>query len=173
MTALPGGLDVEVAFRDHRAAVVAMARRVLRNPDEAEEVAQDVFAGLIAHPERYQPSRGPLRAYLLLAAHSRAVDLARRDASRERTRRAARSHAAAIGPVTHEDALSAALRAERVGAARQVLRTLSRAQREALVLKHWGGFSDAAIARATGTPLGTVKSRLRLGHMALRAAGTR
>ncbi|HEY3185888.1 MAG TPA: sigma-70 family RNA polymerase sigma factor, partial [Solirubrobacteraceae bacterium] len=151
-------LDFDAACRAHRDSVVAAAAGILRDRDAAEDVAQDVFAGLWTHPERHDARRGSLRAYLVVLARHRALDAWRRQTARDRAHEAlardldGRADADA-------DAETRALLRERAATVRQALPRLAPAQRETLVLRYWAGLSDARIAAQTGVPLGTVKSR--------------
>src|ERR1700729_168767 len=69
-------------YRRHGGAVYGLARRVLSNAAEAEDVTQEVFLRLWNQPDRFDPSRGSLRAFLLAQAHGRAVDAIRSLTSR-------------------------------------------------------------------------------------------
>src|SRR6202453_2141912 len=64
-------------YRRHGGAVCGLAHRVLNGAAEAEDVTQEVFLRLWNQPERFDPSRGSLRSYLLTQAHARAVDVIR------------------------------------------------------------------------------------------------
>ena len=72
------------AFRRHAGAVYGLAQRVLGDRAAAEEVVQEVFLRLWNAPDRYDPERGSMRAFLLAQAHGRAVDQLRSDSSRRR-----------------------------------------------------------------------------------------
>src|SRR5260370_19652619 len=86
------------AFRRHAGAVYALARRVLGDATSAEEVVQEVFLRLWNTPDRFDPDRGSLRAFLLAQAHGRSVDLVRADTSRRRrAERQALASASAAG----------------------------------------------------------------------------
>jgi len=71
-------------YRAFAPAVFGLAARILANRTLAEEVTQDVFVRLWQEPARFDPARGPLRAYLLQMTHSRAIDRVRAEASRLR-----------------------------------------------------------------------------------------
>ncbi|TMM04093.1 MAG: sigma-70 family RNA polymerase sigma factor [Actinobacteria bacterium] len=161
----PAPLDIDAACRAHREAVVATAAQILRDRDAAEDVAQEVFAGLWAHPERHDSRRGSLRTYLVMLARHRALDAWRRQAARERAHQLVASE---LDGRAEDDAETRALLRERTGMVWQALPRLAPAQREALVLKYWAGLSDAGIAAHTSAPLGTVKGRMRLACTALR-----
>src|SRR5437870_9896859 len=70
------------AYRRHAGAVFALARRLLPAVALAEEVVQEVFLRLWNVPDKFDPSRGSLRSYLLAQTHGRAVDLLRSETSR-------------------------------------------------------------------------------------------
>ena len=72
------------AYRRHAGAVFALARRLLVDPGMAEEVVQEVFLRLWNQPEKFDPERGSLRAFLLAQTHGRAVDVLRSETSRRR-----------------------------------------------------------------------------------------
>jgi RNA polymerase sigma-70 factor (ECF subfamily) len=160
-------------FDEHAAGVYASAHAVLRDAARAEDVVQDVFLRLWRRPEAWKPARGPLGAYLRLMARSRSLDLWREADVRDRARRRAQDTAASdpVVPVA-ETPEAAALRAaerERLYAA---LAALSEEQRSAVALAYWGGLTAEQIADRTGIPVGTAKSRIRLGLRRLRGVLT-
>lgn len=140
----------------HAAAAYGVARRILRDTSLAEDVVQEVFIGFWTTPERFDPDRGTLRAWLVTMAHHRSVDAVRRAVTR-----------AAVsldgidepGPAA-EDAQDAALRLADADRVRQALAMLPAEQRQTLLLAYWGGHTQAEIADITGVPIGTVKSRV-------------
>ena len=150
------------AYDEHAPAMLLAATRVLRDPAAAEDVVQDVFVALWRKPSSYDRSRGPLRSYLTMLARSRALDRWRsrssRDAAVERSAVQLRTERA-----DQEDAAAPVLRRE---SERRMLRALDRLpgeQREAVLLAFGKGLTSREIARAAGVPLGTAKSRVRLG----------
>jgi len=160
------------AYDDHARSVYAAALRVTRDAALAQDVVQDVFLRLWRKPQRFDAQRGELGSYLRLMARSRALDLRReaQAAGRARDRltvvEGARLEARAeLDPTRPAPALE---RSEGRAAVRVALRELPPAQREALVLAYWGGLTAEEIARRTDAPLGTAKSRLRLGLTKLR-----
>ena len=156
------------AYREHAGRVRASALRVLKDSGRAEDVAQEVFERLWTDPGRFDPGRGELGPYLQLVARSRALDAWRADGAA--TRAGDRLQALTLRDEAPEDD-GPAQAAERSDTRRrmvQALRRLPPRQREVIVLSYWGGMSCAEIARRTGVPLGTAKSRLRLAHEKLR-----
>ena len=86
-------------YRRHGSAVYGLACRVLNNASEAEDVAQEVFLRLWNQPDRFDPSRGNLRSYLLTQSHARAVDTIRSlNAARRRERGDAEQTARQLRP---------------------------------------------------------------------------
>jgi RNA polymerase sigma-70 factor (ECF subfamily) len=144
---------------------VASALSVLRSRPEPEEVAQEVFVDLWRRPEQFDEERGSLRVYVKVLARSRALDRARSNAVR---------YAALVRFTTLErpepgDADPGAVRESAEPYLLSALDRLPRDQREALLLAYGKGFTARQIARAVGSPVGTAKSRLRLGLAKLRA----
>ena len=137
--------------------VLGVARRVLRDDRLAEDVTQEVFAFLWEHPERYDPARGTLRAWLGLLAHRRSVDRVRAESRRNRTE-------ARIDPSDDMEcgADERFVREWACSRVRRALDTLPNEQREVLVLAYFGGHSYRDVAVSLAIPEGTVKSRIRL-----------
>jgi RNA polymerase sigma-70 factor, ECF subfamily len=145
---------------DHLArAVYGAALRVLGEGTAAQDVVQDVFVELWSHPDRYDPSVGPLVTYLIVLARRRAIDLIRSEL--RRLARQERHHR--LTPeeqhLTPGDAVAAADTANAVRAAVQLLPD---GQRQVVELAYFRGLSYREVALATGIPEGTAKSRLRL-----------
>jgi len=147
------------AYRRHGGSVFGLAKRVLQDRAQAEEVVQEVFLRLWEQPERFDPSRGPLRSFLLVQAHRRSVDRLRQDtARRQRQEREARLTAQA-GPNTEEDVWELSM-AEKV---REAFGALEHNERAAIELAYFGGHTYREVAQLLDQPEGTVKSRIRSG----------
>lgn len=153
-------------YADHRAVVHAAAQRVLRDSADADEVTQDVFMSLWRNPQRFEAGRAPLRTYLSLLARSRALDRWRsRQAAARSVERLTRASDPADAVV--DDCQTLLERDELRRAVRRAIRELPPAQREALALTYWGGLTTGDVARHTGVPPGTARSRLRLARATL------
>jgi RNA polymerase sigma-70 factor (ECF subfamily) len=157
------------AYRRLAPAARTAALSVLRDEAAAEDVVQDVFCELWIRPEAYRPERGSLATFVYLLARSRALDRLRSSAAAEaalhRDALEARARPAAAEPTSE-----AVIR--RVSASEMLsdLDRLPDGQRAAVLLHHVGGLSDGELARAMQVPLGTAKSRIRLGTRRARVA---
>jgi RNA polymerase sigma-70 factor, ECF subfamily len=152
--------------REHVAAVNGLAVRVLSNEALAEEVVQDVFVRLWEQPERFDPDRGRLRAFLLSMTHSRAVERVRLEESLRR-----RHTAAGREPVEVADDPAALTESHDVEhAVREALADLPRVQRLPIEMAYFDGMSYRQVAIELGEAEGTVKYRIRMGMQKLRAA---
>ena len=157
------------AFAAHRRGVHAAALRVLGDHAQAHDVVQDVFLRLWRRPGAFDPRRGELGAYLRLMARSRALDLWREGQVAGRASERLKLVATGEDVRAEERPDTAAERDEARRAVGDALGRLPQPQREALVLAYWGGLTADEIARRSSVPLGTAKSRIRLGLTRLRA----
>ena len=146
--------------------VFGLARKILEDPSAAEEVTLEVYTYVWRNALRYDPERGSVTQWLLTVARSRALDQLR-----SKLRRGAREYpleavAGVQDPAPGPEAISG--RAEQCVRVRRALASLPRAQREAIETAYWAGLSHTEVADALGQPLGTVKSRIRMGLNSLR-----
>lgn len=147
--------------------VHGMVLRVVRSPDHAAEVTQEVFVEIWQQSARYDPSKGSVLAWMITMAHRRAVDRVRsvsRSVSRDETY-ASRTHEAVRDEAW--EAVENKLDVERV---RKGLKSLTEIQREAINLAYFGGYTHTEVAKLLKLPLGTVKTRIRDGLIGLRDA---
>jgi len=142
--------------------VFSLALGILREPEVAEDVTQDVFLALWQGAARFDPRRGTLEAWILTLAHHKSVDALRR----RKVRQVEPLSDAVAGP---DDPVEEAVRALQSAKVREALASLSAAQREVLTLAYYGGLTQQDIARLLALPLGTVKARMRDGLLRLRA----
>lgn len=149
----------EELYRRYSPAAYGLALRVVRQPFLAQEVVHDAFAAVWNAPDAFDPSRGSFRSFLLSLVHHRAVDAVRREERlRERERRANPPEVPAED--VEEVVVEEASLADRRRAIRDALAALAPEQREAIELMYFRGWTQTRIARETGVPLGTVKSRV-------------
>jgi RNA polymerase sigma-70 factor (ECF subfamily) len=141
--------------------------RVLRSPDHAAEVTQEVYVEVWRQSSRYSSGRGSVIAWLTTMAHRRAVDRVRSVSSE-----VARDQRYAFHRTDREidqvwDGVEQRLDVERV---RRGMASLTPIQREALTLAYFGGYTQSQVAQLLKLPLGTVKTRIRDGLIGLRDA---
>jgi RNA polymerase sigma-70 factor (ECF subfamily) len=156
---------LEELYDRYKTMAYSIAYRITNDATLAEDVVQDAFLGAWRNAARYVEGRGSVKTWLLSIVHHRAIDAIRR---RRPTSELPEIDAGLPDALTLPDVwgeVSAGLDAEAV---RQALVELSDVQREALELAYFGGLTQQEIAERTGTPLGTVKSRMRLGLLAMR-----
>jgi len=145
--------------------VFGVIYRMLGSPESAEEVAQNAFHSVWRQAAAYRTERGSVRAWLLAISRNAAIDWRRSKANRRDRDVVIDESLQLVDDLRVEDRVIAGMRAERVRAA---VASLPREQREVLSLAFWSGLSQTEIAARTGAPLGTVKSRVRLGMARLR-----
>jgi RNA polymerase sigma-70 factor (ECF subfamily) len=142
--------------------VYGVALRVLASTTGAEDVVQEVFLQLWRNPQAFNADRGRLAPWLAVIARNRAIDLLRKRAPDDDINEMPISTG-----VDMEDESSQRLAVEKV---RSVLVQLPQDQRKALEMAFFEGMTHTEIAGKTGEPLGTVKTRIRTGLLALRKA---
>jgi RNA polymerase sigma-70 factor (ECF subfamily) len=172
---LAADLLLRVASGDQRAfaelydllssRVFGLILRVLVNRSQSEEVLQEVFLEIWQSASRFAPNKGQGRTWVLTIAHRRAVDRVR--ASQSSVDRDVKAGIRDLG-IAHDsvaEQVESSVEGERVVTA---LATLPEPQQEAIVLAYYGGYSQSEISVLTGTPLGTIKTRMRDGITRLR-----
>ena len=153
----------ELYERHHRTAL-AVAYRVLRDRNLAEDVIQEAFLAVWRQAESFRPERGSCRSWLLSIVRHRAIDISRgRSFARERLSLEHIGFEPRYSDVWQE--VSTKLDQELV---RRAVDALPQEQREALMLAYFDGQTQQEISERTGVPLGTVKGRMRLGMQKLR-----
>ena len=160
--------EFERAYDEHARSVYAAALRILGNAAQAQDVTQDVFLKVWRQPHKFDARRGELGSYLRLMARSRALDLWREGQAAGRASDRLKLAVATEAPRTEDrPGAMAELESER-REVRAALAKLPVPQREAVILTYWGGLTADQVARRCGVPLGTAKSRIRLGLTKLR-----
>lgn len=147
--------------------VFAVLYRMLPDPEAAEEVCQDAFQHVWRAAGSYRGDRGAVRTWLLAIARNAAIDWRRTRGKRSERETVLDDAVGLASPGSVEEVVDGRLEAQRI---RALVAALPAEQRRCLELAYWGGFSQTEIAARTGAPLGTVKSRIRLGMEKLRGS---
>ncbi len=157
---------VALLYDRHGRAVYTLAKGIVRDPALAQEVVQDVFLRCWQEAEVYDPARGRVASWILRMTRNKSIDLLRTRSSQARQRESSGvlDESAPDAPEALPHPEGVVLR-EWVGGA---LEALPAAQRKAIELAYFGGLTQTEIAAKLGEPLGTVKTRMRLGLERLR-----
>jgi RNA polymerase sigma-70 factor (ECF subfamily) len=154
-------------YDESSSLVYAVALRVLTNEADAEEVTLDVYTQVWRTASGYDPARGSVTAWLITMARSRSIDKLRSRATRAGLEEplvaaSVEFSSGAADPEKHT------LISQQRGRILSALQTLTAEQRQALELAYFSGLSHSELASRLGQPLGTVKTRIRLGMMKMR-----
>lgn len=153
-------------YDQYAGLVYGLARAILTNTQEAEDLTQEIFVGLLGRCA-YDPSRGSLASFLTMMTRSRAIDILR---SRDRTARLLETwgdgSATGAAATPHEEVSGD----ECARSVRLALDSLPAAQRQVLEMAYFKGLTQVEIAEALNAPLGTVKTWVRKGLYSLRNA---
>jgi RNA polymerase sigma factor (sigma-70 family) len=159
---------LEALYDRYGRAAYSLARRILAEETLAQDVVQEVFLSLWRDARRFDAGRGTVATYLLSMVHHRAVDVVRREENLRRWRTSDEALEFEPDPRARvEDEVEAA---ERRAEVRAALAVLPPAQREALLLAYFGGYTQREVAALVGVPLGTVKTRMAAGMRRLQEA---
>ena len=162
-----GDRDAFGRFYDRYAPLVyPLILKIVRDRADASDVLQDVFWETWQGASGYDPVRGSPEAWMITRARTRAIDRVR--AVRRRSETFAPPVDESLAPAPPDPGGDAAERAEDRGVIRTALQTLPQAQREAIELAYYAGLTQTEIAARLQQPLGTVKTRIRLGLERLR-----
>jgi RNA polymerase sigma-70 factor, ECF subfamily len=161
-----GELDaLDELYERYKTMAYSIALRITNDGSLAEDVVQDAFLGAWRNAARYLEGRGSVKTWLLAIVHHRAIDAVRR---RRPTTDLPDRDDAPPPELRLPDVWAAVSANLDAVAVRAALAALTDVQREAIELAYFGGLTQVEIAEQTGAPLGTVKSRIRLGLLAMR-----
>jgi RNA polymerase sigma-70 factor, ECF subfamily len=154
-----GHSDFDQVYRRHAPRCLHVAMRVTNDHQHAQDAVQEAFLSYSRDRCRFDPARGNIGTWLAMLTHRRAVDVVRREAARPKL--AAQPDAV----IRHLDAAAdpeeRAAASIRSGEVQDVVRTLDETKRQIIFMAYYLGYTQTQIAAATGTPLGTVKTRNR------------
>ena len=169
--AAPGGrrdYALEALYDRHSRPVFSLALKILGDREVVEEVVQEVFLRLWTRAAGYDPQRGKLSSWLLTITHHRAIDELRRRRSQPETDGLQEQLAAVEDP--DADPSRSLAQVEEREAVQHALAQLPEAQRRPIALAYYGGLTQVEIAQRLREPLGTIKTRMRLGMQKLRVS---
>jgi len=159
----------EQLYEQSSALLYALVMRIVGNQDEAAELLQEVYLEAWRKASNYDVARGTPMAWLVTLARSRALDRIRALGSRGKGVTASLDDTPAAGLVaTNSDAVEMRAATERQALVGMALKRLPPVQRQAIELAFYGGLTHMEIAERLQTPLGTIKTRIRLGMEKLR-----
>jgi len=152
------------AYRRHAGSVYGLAKRLLLDHAQSEEIVQEVFLRLWNEPDRFDPDRGSLRSFLLAQTHGRAVDALRSNMARRRREDRDAFMTADAGYDLDREVWDMTLATQ----VRTALGDLQEGERAAIEMAYFGGLTYREVAQQLGEAEGTVKSRIRIGLKRLR-----
>lgn len=154
-------------YERYSKVVYAIALRIVGQVSDAEDVVVDSFWQVWQQSENYDEARGQLRTWIVTIARSRALDRLR-VIRRSPLSEAEEVDVAGREIATDDDPEQTAWLSQKSAIVRNAMAALPREQRQALELAYYFGLSQSEVAERLGEPLGTIKTRIRLGMMKLR-----
>ncbi len=156
-------------YRRHTPLLRTIVARVVNNDADVDDLIQEIFVEIWNRAESYQEAKGKALGWIVTLARRRAIDRVRRKQAYSRAEERLRESTVSAANAMHPAADSEAMTGDTAEIFRRILDTLPPAQREAIQLAYYAGLSQRDIARRTGIPLGTIKTRLELAVRKLRA----
>jgi len=153
----------ESLYDELGASVFGVARRVVRDPSRAEDVAQEVFLEVWRKAPSFNDARGSAKTWIMTIAHRRAVDAVRRNESQKKY-----DGRAVPDEVQHDEPVERVIKEEEHSAVRGCLETLTELQMESVRLAYFNGYTYSEVATLLDKPLPTIKTRMRDGLIRLR-----
>ena len=157
-------LALSELYDRYQGLMYGLALRITRDTQLAQDAVQEAFVGVWRNASRYSGSKASVRTWILSIAHHRAIDVIRR----RRATAAIPEDDAPGDAFTTPDVWPDVVRAVDAAAIRVAMGALPQPQRQAIEMAYFDGLTQTEIADKTGAPLGTVKSRVRLGLLQLR-----
>jgi RNA polymerase sigma-70 factor (ECF subfamily) len=148
-------------YDQHAPRAMAIARRILRNVEEAEDIVQETFLELWRRAPQFDGRRGGLVSWIVTIARSRAIDRLRSASTAGRAIDGATA-TPDVHPVIPPSPVAETERRLTESRVAEALATLPPEQRQTIQLAYFDGLSQSEIAAKTGSPLGTVKMRVKL-----------
>ena len=158
---------LDTLYERYSKVVYAVALRIIGQPADAEDVVVDSFWQVWQQAANYDVSRGQLRSWIVTIARSRALDRLR-VLRRSPLAEAEEVNVAGRELSADDDPEQSAWLSQQSALVRAAMAELPREQRQALELAYYYGLSQSEVAEHLGEPLGTIKTRIRLGMMKLR-----
>jgi RNA polymerase sigma factor (sigma-70 family) len=159
--------DFDHIYHQHAPRCLYVAMRVTNDHQHAQDAVQEAFLAFSRDRSRFDPARGSIGTWLAMLTHRRAVDVVRRESVRPKV--AAQPTAVDIHPGAADDPEERVAASIRSGQLQDVVATLDATKRQIIIMAYYLGYTQSQIAAATGTPLGTVKTRNRDALRELRA----
>jgi RNA polymerase sigma-70 factor (ECF subfamily) len=162
------GEALQTLYDETSRVLYSLAHRVLNDREDAEEVMLDVYQQVWSSADRFDATRGSVLSWLAVMTRNRAIDRVRQSNVR-RTRELSIEEPIEAASDRPAPEMQSILEQQRV-LVRKAMAELAADQREAIELAFYSGLSHSEVAEALGAPLGTVKTRIRVGMQKLRKA---
>ena len=156
-------------YRRHTPLLRTIIARVVNNDTDVDDLLQEVFVEIWNRVESYDETKGKALGWIVTLARRRAIDRVRRKQAYSRAEERFRESTQATSEAMHPSTDREAMNGDTAEIFQRILTTLPPKQREAVQLAYYSGLSQRDIARRTGIPLGTIKTRLELAIRKLRA----